>query len=192
MVAHEEIERFVGGDVNDSLEFADPFGRVVNGGQRLVEVVGDVFVELLILLLGDLAFRSGPDRLHRVECLFGGLVDVAATLDHLAVLIAHRFRAGHVHHHGILHVIGVLLDDGANAPLVQIFFHFVFQVQHDLGAASLLLALLYGVAAVAGRFPAAAELFAARFARGEYDLVRDHEGGVKADAELADQFRIVR
>ena len=70
--------------------------------------------------------------------------------------------------------------------------HLLFQVQDDVGAARLLFALLDGVAAVAGRFPAGSRSpCLPPLAGDERDPVGHHEGGVEADAELADQLRVV-
>ena len=63
--------------------------------ERVVPVVGDVLVELAVLVLGDLVLGAGPDRLHRVERL---------------ALQANRVR----------HEVGVALDDVLAAPAPRV------------------------------------------------------------------------
>ena len=78
--ALEHVERGAGRDVEQLRVFLLAFDAGMRPGQRVLEIVGDVLVELLVLLFGDLVLGAPTER--------AGLVDglVLVGLDLLAVL----------------------------------------------------------------------------------------------------------
>ena len=144
--------------------------------------MGDVLVELLVFLVLDLGTRTGPQGtgavdgfpfLRRFLFTLGGS-DLFRQLD----------RQGDM--------VGVLLDDVAQAPAIGELVVAGLQVQDDTGAAvglvdgrdfELAFALGGPVHAFAGR--------EAGTTAEDIDLVGDDEGGIEAHAELADQVRIL-
>jgi hypothetical protein len=85
-------------------------------------------------------------------------------------------------------VVGIGADDRLDLVVGEEFVLAFAQVQHDLGAARGLVHGFQRVVAGALGFPAHAVLGReAGAAGGERDAVGDDEGGVEADAELADQ-----
>ncbi len=145
------------------------FGAPVHGQPRIVEGMADVVVEFLVLLGRDLVPRPGPQGRGLVERL--GLVTLA---------IDDRQRD----------MVAVFLDDPAQPALLQELALVGLQVQHDAGAARNVGGFADGEVAPAVRFPAPAMAFAG-LAGQHHDLVRHHEGGIEADAELADQADIL-
>ena len=77
-VAVPQVERRVRRDVEQLRVFLPPLDARVRPRQRIVEVVADVLVELLVLLVGDLALRPRPQRGRLVDRLvFVGLLLLA-------------------------------------------------------------------------------------------------------------------
>ena len=100
--------------------------------------------------------------------------------------------AGHLHHHRVLDEVGVLLDHLAQLPFLEVLLGVLLEVEDDVGAAALLDGVLEGVAAVGVGLPEHRLVGGSTGAPGEDgDLIGDHEGRVEADAELADQLRVV-
>jgi hypothetical protein len=181
-----DVEGALLGQVEERREFGGPFRLVVDGLGRVGKVVGEVLVELVVLLLADLALVLEPDCLARVQRL-----DLRR-LDALFLLLGVGLAASHRHHHRVLDEVGVLLDHLAQFPLLQILLPLLLEVEDDVGAAPLLADVLEGVAAVGLRLPADRLVGGSAGAAGEdRDLVGNHECRVEADAELADQFRVV-
>ena len=108
----------------------------------------------------------------------------------LALVVHRGFIPDDVHHDGVLHEVRILFDDLPKPEFHDVVPAVLVEVQRDLGAALISAALGDFVAAVAARFPGP-RFVVSGGAGFERDLVGDHEGRVKADAELADQFRIV-
>ena len=129
---------------------------------RIVKGVGLEFVELFVFLVGDVAFALEPERLN-------GLQLVAIDLDRE------------------LHEAGVALDDAFELILLGEILVLVLEGEHDACAAALAFDLLDFVSAVAVARPAEAFTFGLPGAGVDLDRVGDHEDGVEADAELADQ-----
>ncbi len=149
--------------------------------QRVVEIVADVLVELLVLLVADLAPRPRPERGSLVDGLLVGELFLLAVLP---LLLLHEDRLDDV--------VGVLADDGAQLPAVQQVVLAFAQVQRDVGAAVRLLDHLDDEFAAAVGLPAHALVgLLAGAARTDGHLVGDDERGVEADAELADQMRVL-
>ena len=89
-------------------------------------------------------------------------------------------------------MVGVLADDGLQLPAAEQLVLAFAQVQRDVGAAAGLLDHLDGEVALAAGFPAHAWFgLDAGAARNHGHLVGDDERGIEADAELADQVRIL-
>src|SRR6185369_3924844 len=142
-------------------------------GQRGLEVVADVLVELLILLVRDLRFRPRPES--------GGLVDLLLLV--LRLLLLHEDRERNV--------VGVLAEDRAQARSGQQLFLLGPDVQDDIGAPRLLRDAFDRVLPVAGALPPNAIIGGgAGAAAEENDAIRDDERRVEADTELADELRV--
>ena len=134
-IVHEHVERLLGRQIEQSLEFAGSFGGKVNRAERRVVIVGNVLVELGIFIFCNIALGTGPDGFHRVQGLLFSLFDGAGAFDFFAINPFGGFTSGNVHDNRILDVVGVLLDDRADLPLVQICLELLLEVQGDLGAA---------------------------------------------------------
>ena len=150
---------------------------VVRPRERVVEVVRERLVEGLVLLVLDLALRPRPQR--------GGMVDRLELAGRLAVLLDRQPDRER-------DMVGIALDQLAQAPAVEEFAFVVLEVQGHGRAAARLVDGFERVVAASARFPAHA--FArgrARLARDEGDAVGDDERGIEADAELADQLRVL-
>ena len=111
----------------------------------------------------------------------------------LAVLVLRCLLEGEVHLDRVADVVAVLLDEALELVVVrEVLLGFlaaerILEVQRDGRAALRLLALLNGVGAVCIRLPLPGLLLAC-LARHDRHMVRDHEGRVEADAELADHL----
>ena len=182
----EDVEGPLLGEVEERRELGRPFGPVVDDAGGIGEIVGNVFVKLVVLLLADLGLILQPDRFTRIEGLGFGF------LDGLLLVLRIRLAAGHLHHHRVVDEIGVLLDDLAQLPFFEVLPGVFLEVKDDVGAATVLLALLQGVAAVGIGLPDHRLVGGSTGAPGpDGDLIGDHEGRVETDPELADQFGIV-
>ena len=103
---------------------------------------------------------------------------------------------GHQHPDGEADVVAVLLHQLIEgvfpqvlAVLVLLLLAVGLDVHDDIGAHSVLLAGLDGVAVHAGRLPAV-RLIAAVLLGDDGDLIGHHEGGIEAHAELADDIGV--
>ncbi len=191
VLRHEQVQGAMFRNIEEGLELAGSFGRVMDGAERLAVIMGYMTIELVVLLFGYLALWPRPDGLHGVEGLFLGLFDLFRPFDGLAVHSTGILLAGYVHSDGILDVVGVFLDYGAKPPLVKILFHLILEMENDIGAPCLLLAFLDGIRAVPHRLPAGSRCPVACPARHQGHFVGGHERGVEADAKLADELRMV-
>ena len=126
-------------------------------------------VKFLVLLRRDFRARPRPEGRGDVDRLF--LVAVGE-------------------HDRQRDVVGVALDDLPDALRIEVFLVTLADMQHDAQAARHVRGRLYRKAALAVRGPAPA-LGLSRFAAQHLDLVGDHEGGIEADPELADQAHIL-
>src|SRR5690606_39800238 len=105
------------------------FNLVVAPGQRVFKIVGDVLVELLVLLVLHLGARTSPQGAGAVDGFplrLGRLVFLL-TVELFRQLDRQR------------DMVGVLLDDVAQTPAISKFFFAGLEVQDDTGAASGLL-----------------------------------------------------
>ena len=87
-------------------------------------------------------------------------------------------------------MVGIALHDLAQPVGLQILLIALAQIERDEGAAPGLLALLDGEVAAPVRNPQPGG-FLAGLAGQHLDLLGHHEGGIEADAELADQVRVL-
>ena len=154
--------------------------------------MGDGLVELLVLLVRHLAARTlperhhGVDRRHLVHILVLGLFGVTALLDPAR-------RAQHTD--GVADVVGIFFHQLIEPIAVEVLGIFLLvrvrlEVHDDVGADAVLLTFGDGVAVRAGGLPAVGGLRAV-FLRDDRDLVRDHERGVEAHAELTDDVDVL-
>ena len=163
-------------DVQQRRVFELTLDLTVHVRERIFEVVRNVFVELVVLLVLDVALVARPQR--------GGLV--------------HRLQAGLVlallcHHDGQRDVIRVARDYGPHTVRLQQLILVFAKVQHHLGAASRPVQALDGVLTVAARLPTHAALGRkTRAARRHRDLVRNDEARIETDPELTDELGVAR
>ena len=179
-----QVERRARRDVEELGVLLPALDAVVGPRERRVEVVGDVPVELLVLLVGDLALRPRPERARLVDRLLEAGRDRRLLLLRPLELL---------HHDRDRDVIGVLAERRLEACVGEELVFALAEMQHDVGAAAHLLHRLDRVLAGAVGLPAH------RLAGGppgaprqERDPVGDDERRVEADAELADEARVLR
>ena len=167
------------------------------GARGVRPVVEGGLVELGILLVGDLGAALLPDGGHRVDGLELGVVlplrlVVVAGVGGALLLAA----LGHEHLDGVAHVVAVAADELAELPLAEELVvvglvGVLLEGHDDGGAAGRAIGGVIGgdrldrVALDAVGGPAEA-LVRAPGAADDGDLARDHEGGVEAHAEAAD------
>ncbi len=167
----EQVHRRVLGQEQQRLVLERALGREPDRRERRLPVVADVPVELGVLLLRHVLLRPGPQRLARVD----GLGVVAG---------AHADRPGDevrparhdAAHHARVRVVvqRVVRVDGLEMQRHRRALRQVGRVADRVGA------LPGRLPPHAGRGPGAAG--------DQLDAVGDHERGVEADAELADQL----
>ena len=145
-----------------------------------------MLVELAVLLVTDLAARTGPQR----GCLVDRLVFGRLVLPSLLALGGGDRRLDHHHRHR--DVVGILLDDAAHPPVVGEFLAALFQVEGDTGTAFLPGPGLYGELGLAVGFPQHAFLGClTRLAGVHLYPVGNDERGVEPHPELANQLGIL-
>mmetsp|Transcript_59388 Transcript_59388/g.140260 ORF Transcript_59388/g.140260 Transcript_59388/m.140260 type:complete len:682 (-) Transcript_59388:1318-3363(-) len=183
LVTVPQVEGRLLRDVEQLGVLAAALDAVVRVGQWCFGVIGDLLVELLVLLSRDVALAARPqgrglvDRLPLVgDDLLGGFG--------VPGLLAHQDGQGDV--------VAVLADDRLHPPGLQELLLALAQVQDDVGAAARLgdgfqVVLTGAFAAPAhglvGWQPGAAGL--------DRDAVGDDEARVEAHAELADQLGVL-
>ena len=173
-----QVEGGAGRDEQQQRVLVGPLDLAVHPGQRVGEVTGHVPVEVLVVLLGELALGPRPQR--------GGLVDRGFFAGLTRGIFLRR------HHDGQADVVGVLLDDAAQPVVAEQVVFALAQVQHDRGAPVRLLDRLQRVRAPAVRGPAdALRGGQAGPPGGQRDPVGHDERGVEADPELPDERRVL-
>ncbi len=167
-LALEQVHRRALGQVQQRGVFEIAFHLVVGPGAGIFPVVTEVLVESLVVLVLQLGLGAGPESAGLVQRLFLAVVD---------------------QHDGQAEVVGILLHQVAQAFRLQELLVFRAQVQDHLGAAVGFVVRLNLVGAFAVRIPAHAFGVAAP---GQHaDFLGDDKGGIEADAELADQLRVL-
>ncbi|MPM56938.1 hypothetical protein SDC9_103755 [bioreactor metagenome] len=139
--------------------------------------MGEVGEETFMLLGRDLGRRAQPDRLLRIERAFfnaGGLVLIGLDIGH---------------HDRIFDEIRIFAHDFGKFPAFEVGFLARFDMKRDRGAGFGARRFFDGVVVIAVGGPAHGRGVAAGAPGFDFNLFRDHEGGVEADAELADQLR---
>ena len=142
-----------------------PFGAPVDGGPGFVPRVADVAVEGGVVFLRDFVFTPAPEG---GAFRYGSKLAVFLKLD------------------GERDVVGPFADDGFDAQGFEEFFRVRLHVEDDGGTGFVAGGGFEGVDALAGGDPGPGFLVAG-FAGNDFDFVSHHEGGVEADAELADE-----
>ena len=180
-------------------------GLVGNGSLRVhahkragvLPVVILLFIESDAVFVGDIASAALPDRHHGVDGLVLG--------DHLIVI----FRAAvvvllagleallmlHIHLDGPADIVGILPDESLELPYLEVgavdlVLRVGLEVHDHIRADGLPLGLGDGVSVRAAALPLHGFIAAVLF-RDHGDLVGDHERGIKAHAELADDGQIL-
>ena len=183
-----QVEGRPGRDEQQQRVLVGALDLAVHPDQRVGEVAGDMLVEVLVVLLGELALGPRPQRRGLVDLLLFFLEPrLVLVLVHIIFqsLLLHEDRNGDV--------IGVLAQDRAQPESGEKLILAFAQVQDDFGAATLASHRLQRVLALAVALPAHAVLGGHSGApRDERHLVRDDERRIEADAELADEVRVFR
>ena len=170
-------------------------GVHADGCQRVLPIVEVGLVELVVILVGDVGLATLPNGDHRVDGLklldrlVLGFVVVAGVL---GLGLGNRLGAHHLD--GIAHVVAVALDELLQRGLGQVLavvdlLGGILKVQDDVGAVGFLLGGLDGVALDAVGDPTVS-LVGAVSLGDDLDLLGNHEGGVEAHAELADDVDV--
>ena len=168
-----------------------------DGAGRVFEVVEVGLVELVVLFLRDFGLLALPDGDHGVNGLHLG---VALPLRRGGFLALgrlgglHLAALHHFHLDGIAHVVAVALDELREPMLAGegaegLVGGVVLQVHDDVGAVLGALGRLDVVAVDAVGLPGPG-LIRADGAGDDAHLLAHHEGGIEADAELADDVHI--
>ena len=197
-VGGEVVHGHLAGDVQQGLVLDGPLGGDVDGQQGILPVAELGLVEVVVLLLGDLALGPLPDGDHGVDglpllhLLVLGLVVLPSVLGlglGTAVL--------HLHADGVADVVGVLLDEvgqgiGGQVLVIVLLVGVGLDGHDDVGAHGLLLTGLDGVTVHPFGLPLPGRVCPVGL--GDHrDLVGHHEGRVESHAELTDdvQLRVV-
>ena len=161
--------------------------------ERLLEVVADVFIELFVFLVGHVAFGTRPNRLHRVQrfvCsvfLFGLFIRALFSLFARGLRRPNDFELDRIGDK-----VGILLHRLTHDPFVGEVLKAVFRIagferKRDGRSRAVTFGGFNAVAPAAITLPEHRFCFASP-AREHGDLFGGHEGGVEADAKLADQL----
>ena len=149
-------------------------------------------VELVIFLLRDLALGPLPDGHHGVQGLHLG-VGLILRLVLRGVLLLPGL--GDLHTDGEADIVGILPHQLLELPVFQelavlLILRVGLDVHDDVGAHGFLFTFRDGVAVGPGGLPFEPAL--GPVLPGHHgDLVRNHEGGIKAHAELADDVGVL-
>ena len=172
VIAVPQIERGMRGDVEKQGVLLLPFHVRVGPGERRLEIVADVLVELLVLLFGDLRLGPRPERRSLVDLLVLVLQPLR-----VLVFIHISFQSLFLHQDRNGDVIGILAQDRAQAESGEELVLGFAQMQDDFGAAAFASHCLQGVLAPAIALPAHPVPGGhPRAPRDERDLVRHDEG----------------
>ena len=167
-------------DVQQLRVLGAAFHAVVAPGQRSILVVADVFVEIGVLLVGDVLLAARPQGAGRVDGFPLVFFDVFAFLA-VPLFFLHQHRQADV--------VGVFADHGLQLPVAQVFRRIVAQVQSHAGAANWAVDGFHLEVAGASADPAHAfSRWQASAAAFDGDFVGDDEARVEAHAKLANQL----
>ena len=190
-VGGEVVHGHLAGDVQQGLVLHAALGGHMDGQQGVLPVAKLGLIELVVLLVLDLALGALPDGDHGVDGL--------PLLDRLVlrlVVLAGVLRLGlglavlHLHADGVADVVRIFLNEAGELVGFQILVVFLFLAVgldgHDhVGTHGVLFARLDGVAVHTLGLPLVSGVRAVSL--GDHgDFVGHHEGRVEAHAELAD------
>ena len=171
----EQVERLGRGREQQHGVGIAPLGTIMQRHRGIVEGGCDLLIGLLVVLARQLGLRALPQRARRID---------------LARLAFFRHELD-----GEQDVVGIGMNDALNLEGLEIFPGIVLQVQDDLGASRhagrLLVAGAGDLEAGAAGGSPGPDIALAGAAADHDDLLGDHEGGIEADAELADQAEAV-
>jgi hypothetical protein len=165
-VTVERFERLHAGQEEQRVELEHTLGAPVQRGPGRVEQMAEMAVELVVGLLGDLGSRLAPQR--------GAFVG-----RQVLAIAGNGDRQSDV--------VGPLPHDRLKPDRIEVLIAVRLDVQHDVGACGLARRGHDGELATAAVGGPGERLLGTRLARGHLHAVGDHEGGVEADTELADQ-----
>ena len=191
-----QVKRRAARDEQQSVVSKSALGMHLNRTRGVGEVVEVRLVELVVFLVGHVRLAALPNGHHGIDGLALGVM-----LEFGLVIVAGVFglrlfaRLVAIHGNGVAHVVAVLLDKALQTPLgkvrvVLFLVGVVFQRKNDIGAVGGALGFLDGIAlnAVADPRP---RLVAAECAAHNAHFLGNHECGIEAHAELADDIHIV-
>ncbi len=162
----ENGERPARRDEEEGVEFERAFRPPVQRHPGLIEEMAEMAVKRLVILLRHLLARLAPER----GALVGGqILAVAADGD----------RPGDV--------IGPFADDGFETVRIEELVGIRLEMEDDVGSRPVAFGGRDGELAASFRGPAMRDL-AAGAARDDLDPLGDHEGGIEAHPELADEI----
>ena len=121
-----EIKGRIGREIQQQCVLIGAFHPTVHAGQRGLEVVGDVLVELFVLFVADLVAILCPQGRGAVDGFPLRRRRFLAFLGLAIMLLEHLDRQGNV--------IGELADDAAQLPAIQEFVLALSQMQGNAGA----------------------------------------------------------
>ncbi|SIX62573.1 Uncharacterised protein [Shigella sonnei] len=183
MITVPHIPRSLGRNVQQAGVLLLTFNAVVAPGQRIIKVVGDVFVELFVLFIGDFRLVTSPQRLRFVDFLPG---DNGFAVFLFAFFDLYRQRD----------MVGVFADDGTHAPVIEELVFAFTQMQGDFSTTIFFGDVGNGIFTFASRFPEDAVFwfFACRASTHGHFVGHDKRR-VETNTKLTDQlavFRLVR
>ena len=177
-----EIERSLRRDIEERSVVETSFRLGVEPEERVFPIAGDRFVELLVVLVFQLAFGAAPESTGGIDLFRGPLLDrLLFRLVPLALVIGKK--------DGERDVVGVLLHDLLQAPAIGVLLAFLVEVKQHGGAGDGTLRGLDVEAGLAIADPTPGLVFTG-LARNHLNLIRHHEGAVEAHAKLTDQIGI--
>ena len=191
-----EVVGAVAGHEQQGVVVGSALGAAHDDPGRVGIVAELVLIEGVVFLIGHFALLLLPDGDHAVQGLQLG---VGLPLGLVVLGLGVRFRLltalFALHLDGIAHIVAVFLHDGHDAVLIQEVVVVVglgvgLDVQDDLGTSSVLLGGGHLVAVHTGGLPLPGLVRAVGLGD-DSDLVGHHEGGVEADAELADDVDVL-
>ena len=174
-----EVEGGLFGDVEEGRVLEGAFRLGVDVHEGLIAVVADLLVELLVVLVLELALAAAPEGAAGVDLFFCGLGRFYLSL----VVIFLLFE---VQVDGEGNVVGVALDDILNGPAACEFVTFFIEIERD-GGAVCVAAGFFDVVALLTIARPLPRLFLTSLAAYYIDLIGHHEGRIKAHAELPDK-----
>jgi hypothetical protein len=148
-----------------------------------------LLVERPVVLVPDIALGSGPERGGAVDPLVHRLRFATGVLPGLAILLGRRRRT-HLHRDG--NVVGILLHQRAQPPVILVIAGILLEMQDHAGPArsahdgldgELRLTIAAPAHPLLGRQIGATAL--------HQDAVGDQETGVETDPELADELGVL-